>query len=330
MRPPDFWTRKDFVSQLAVTLLTPFGWLYGWSVQYRAGHTSTYRSSAKVVCVGNLTAGGTGKTPIAIAIANLLIARGARPVFLTRGYGGNVRGTAFVTPDDRATHVGDEPLLLAAVAPVIVSADRAAGARLAEEHGFDVVVMDDGHQNFMLAKDLSLVVVDAETGFGNRRVLPAGPLREPVAQGLARADAVILSGSGGETRLPGFDGPVLRARLVQDGGIIHSGARVVAFAGIGRPEKFFASLTAQGARIVEQRAYGDHHIYTQSEIARLKARARAEDALLVTTEKDFVRLTPAERDGIAALPVQTVFDDHAALEALLDRLVWRGLPPKAS
>ncbi|MEI9992352.1 MAG: tetraacyldisaccharide 4'-kinase [Rhizomicrobium sp.] len=328
MRPPDFWTRKDLVSQLAVRLLTPFGWLYGLSVRYRASHATPYQSAARVVCVGNLTAGGTGKTPIALAIARALIARGARPVFLTRGYGGKVKGPAFVAADDRATHVGDEPLLLASVAPVIVSADRAAGAKLAEEHGFDVIIMDDGHQNFSLAKDLSLIVVDAEAGFGNHRVLPAGPLREPVAQGLARADAVIVSGLGNPP-LGGFVRPVIRATLVQDKSVVGAGTRVVAFAGIGRPAKFFASLAALGADIVEQRPYGDHHVYTQSEIARMRARARAENALLVTTEKDYVRLTPAEREGIVAVPVHSQFGDPAALGALLDRLGGRGLPPKA-
>lgn len=328
MRPPEFWSATNFWARLVVALLTPLGWVYGWSVRYREGHTATYRSSAKVICAGNLTAGGTGKTPISIAIARMLIARGCKPVFLTRGYGGKVRGTAFVAPDDRATHVGDEPLLLAAVAPVIVSADRAAGARLAEENGYDAIIMDDGHQNFTLAKDLSLVIVDAETGFGNGRVLPAGPLREPVAQGLRRADAVILSGDGEKIALPGFGGPVVRARLVEDGAAIARGARVVAFAGIGRPAKFFASLGAIGANIVEQRAYGDHHVYTQSEMARLKARARAENALLVTTEKDFVRLTPAEREGVVALPVHSEFD--GGLDALLDRLIRPGVPPKAS
>jgi tetraacyldisaccharide 4'-kinase len=328
MRPPDFWTRKDIVSQLVVTLLTPLGWLYGLSVRYGASQAAPYQSAAKVICVGNLTAGGTGKTPIAMSIARALIARGKHPVFLTRGYGGKVRGPAFVAADDRATHVGDEPLLLAAVAPVIVSADRAAGAKLAEEHGFDVIIMDDGHQNFTLAKDLSLIVVDAETGFGNNRVLPAGPLREPVAQGLSRADAVIVSGIGNPP-LGDFAKPVLRARLVQDKGVMPEGTRVVAFAGIGRPAKFFSSLRALGANIVEQRPYGDHHPYTQSEIARLKARARAENALLVTTEKDFVRLTPAEREGIVAVPVRSEFDDRAGMDGLLDRLGGRGLPPKA-
>ncbi|HEY0105506.1 MAG TPA: tetraacyldisaccharide 4'-kinase [Rhizomicrobium sp.] len=329
MRPPDFWTRADPVSQLVVGLLTPLGWLYGWSVQYRATHALPYQAAAKVVCVGNLTAGGTGKTPIAIAVARALTARGARPVFLTRGYGGRIRGPAFVAADDRATHVGDEPLLLAAVAPVIISADRAAGARLAEEHGFDVIVMDDGHQNFSLHKDLSLVVVDAETGFGNNRVLPAGPLREPVGQGLKRADAVILSGSGSPV-LAGFAGPVVHARLVEDPHLLADGARVVAFAGIGRPAKFFASLETLGVEIVDRRAYGDHHVYTQAEIARLKARARATKSVLVTTEKDFARLTPAEREGIVALPVRTEFAERDVFDRLLDSIVRRGLPPKAS
>ncbi len=329
MRPPEFWTAKDFLSRLLVALLTPLSWLYGWTVHYRATHALPYQSAAKVVCVGNLTAGGTGKTPIAMTIARALIARGAKPVFLTRGYGGKVRGPAFVAADDRAIHVGDEPLLLAAAAPVIVSADRAAGARLAEEHGFDVIVMDDGHQNFSLRKDLSFVVVDAETGFGNGRVLPAGPLREPVRQGLARADAVIVSGSGSPA-LSGFAGPVLHARLVEDRSVLARGTRVVAFAGIGRPAKFFASLVALGMEIADHRAYGDHHVYTQAEIARLKARARATQSTLVTTEKDFARLTPAERDGIVALPVRSEFAEQDVLDGLLDRLVRPAVPAKAS
>jgi tetraacyldisaccharide 4'-kinase len=327
MRAPEFWSGADRWARLWIALLTPFGWLYGWSVQYRMDHTAAYRSSCKVVCVGNLTAGGTGKTPISIAIAKALLARGAKVAFLTRGYGGKVRGPAFVAPDDRAVHVGDEPLLLSSVAPVVVSADRAAGAKLAEEHGFDTIVMDDGHQNFALAKDLSLVVVDAEAGFGNGRVLPAGPLREPVAQGLRRADAVILSGAGTDPALAGFFGPVAHARLVEDNAGIVRGARVVAFAGIGRPAKFFASLAALGAEVVDARAYGDHHVYTQAELARLKLRARSENALLVTTEKDFVRLTPAEREGVTALPVHTEFD--GALEPLLDRLFRPAVPATA-
>jgi tetraacyldisaccharide 4'-kinase len=328
MRPPEFWTRQDFFSRLVVALLAPFGWLYGASVVYRARHTVRYRPSAKVVCVGNLTVGGTGKTPIALEIARMLLERGARPVFLTRGYGGKVRGPAFVAADDRATLVGDEPLLLVSIAPVIISRDRAAGAKLAEESGFDTIIMDDGHQNFSLAKDLSLVVVDAETGFGNNWVLPAGPLREPVAQGLQRADAVIINGDGTPSEIARTTLPSIRARLAPIGDASWNGKRVVAFAGIGRPEKFFTSLAGTGANIIEARPYGDHHIYTQSEVARLKARAGAENAALVTTEKDYVRLTRAEREGIVCLPARITFDDPEPLDRLLDRLVRRGLPPR--
>jgi tetraacyldisaccharide 4'-kinase len=328
MRPPDFWTRTDTLSRIAGALLLPLGWLYAWTVAWRAAHATPYRATIKVICVGNLTAGGTGKTPICIALARALIARGRKPVFLTRGYGGKVRGSAFVAPDDRATHVGDEPLLLAATAPVIVSADRAAGAQLAEAHGFDTIIMDDGHQNFTLAKDLSLIVVDAEAGFGNHRVLPAGPLREPVAQGLARADAVIVAGAGTPPDLSRFAGPVLHTTLVQDETRLARGARVVAFAGIGRPGKFFDALTRLGLVIADHKSYGDHHVYTQSEIARLKRRAAAEHAALVTTEKDYVRLTPAEREGIVALPVHSRFEEPAALGGLLDRLATAGVPPE--
>ncbi len=319
MRAPEFWNRKDHWSRLAVAALTPLGWLYSASVAWKARNAAPFRSSACVVCVGNLTAGGTGKTPVAIAIARALIARGRKPFFLSRGYGGRLRGPILVMPEHTATDVGDEPLLLASAAPVVVSRNRREGAQLATEHGADVIVMDDGHQNFTLAKDLSLVVVDAEQQFGNGHILPAGPLREFVGQGLARADAVVIVGSGG-LELPGFGGPILRAHMTHVDVPELKGRRVVGFAGIGRPEKFFRSLQAFGAEIVATKRFGDHHIYSLSEIARLKAKARSENALLVTTEKDYVRMTDVEREGIAVLPVRAAIDDPQALERLLDRL----------
>ncbi len=315
MREPEFWTRDDWRTRA----LAPLSWVYGTSVAWKAVHAAPYRPNAAVICVGNLSVGGTGKTPIAIEIARLLIGRGRRPVFLSRGYGGRLRGPVLVAADNRAVDVGDEPLLLMRAAPVVVSRDRREGARLAVEQGADTIVMDDGHQNFALAKDLSLVVVDGETGFGNGRVLPGGPLREPVAQGLARADAVIVTGDG-TPPLGAFVHPVLRAHLIHDGGPDIARRRLVAFAGIGRPDKFFRALEVQGAELVATKSYADHHSYTPSEIARLKSKARACDALLVTTEKDFVRLTPMEREGIEPLPVRASFDDPAALDRLLDRL----------
>ncbi len=278
-----------------------------------------FRAGVPVICVGNLTVGGTGKTPVAIAIARALIARGRRPFILSRGYGGRMRGPVVVMPEHTAIDVGDEPLLLAAAAPVVVSRDRREGAQLAVERGADVIVMDDGHQNFSLAKDLSLVVVDAEQKFGNRHILPAGPLREFVGQGLQRADAVVVIGDG-NLELNGFSGPIFRAHMAHVDVPELKGRRVVGFAGIGRPEKFFRSLQVFGAEVVATKRFADHHVYSLSEIARLKSTARSENALLVTTEKDFVRMTDVEREGIAVLPVRAAIDNPEALERLLDRL----------
>jgi len=319
MHTPDFWDRQDRRSQLTAAALAPLGWLYSASVAWKAKHATPFHASVPVVCVGNLSVGGTGKTPVAIAIARALAARGRRPFFLSRGYGGALPGPLLVGPEHKAVDVGDEPLLLVASAPVVVSRDRGEGAKLAVEHGADVIVMDDGHQNFTLAKDLSLVVVDAEQQFGNGFVLPAGPLREFVGQGLARADALVLVGEGGPA-LENFSGPILRVALSHIDMPELSGRRVVGFAGIGRPEKFFHSLESCGAEIVATAQFADHHNYTQAEIARLKSTAGAANALLVTTEKDYVRLSALEREGITALPVRVAFTNPKALELLLDRL----------
>lgn len=303
------------------TLLVPIGWVYGATVAWKAKHAAPFRPRAKVICVGNLTVGGTGKTPVAGLIASTLAAKGLRVFILSRGYGGRAHKATLVDPEqDAAADVGDEALILAHHAPVIVARDRREGAEMADRHKADVIVMDDGYQNFGLAKDLSLVVVDAETGFGNGRILPAGPLRESVVAGLTRADAVILVGDG-DPNLRGFKRPVLRTRIVAQALPQLVGKRVVAFAGIGRPEKFFQSVRDSGAEIVHAQPFGDHHVYAASEIARLVSRARAAQAELITTEKDFVRLTPIEREGILTLPVQAEFHDIAALRDLLDRAI---------
>jgi len=234
MRAPDFWRRDGAVARL----LAPLGVFYGLSVALKARLAKSFDPGIPVVCVGNLTAGGSGKTPVAIAIAEMLRAQGHRPFFLTRGYGGSERGPALASRAHNAAVMGDEALLLARTAPTIVARDRAAGARLAKEKGATVLVMDDGHQNFSLRKAMSLVVVDAGTGFGNGFQIPAGPLREPVSQGLCRADTVVLVGRG-TPELGNYSGPVLRAHLAADGGAL-AGRQVFAFAGIGRPEKFIA------------------------------------------------------------------------------------------
>ncbi len=317
MRAPDFWYRDDAAARLATAALAPLGRLYGATVRWKAAHAEPYRARVPVVCVGNISAGGTGKTPIAIAIADAIVAHGKNPFFLTRGYGGSLAGPVIVGKSHTAKDVGDEPPLLARRAATVGARYPREGAILAVERGADVIVMDDGHQNFTLHKDLSLIVVDGERGFGNGHVLPAGPLREPADQGMARADAVIVNGDGSPP-LPAFNGPVLRAHVAPLASADWKGARVVAFAGIGRPDKLFRSLAGLGAELIDTIAFADHHPYSLQELSELKVRAGT--ARLVTTEMDYVRIAETDRDGISFLPVTATITPQDVLDHLLDRL----------
>jgi tetraacyldisaccharide 4'-kinase len=321
MRTPEFWKTDG----LAAALLSPLGILYGWSVMARQARAHPFRPKARVICVGNLTVGGSGKTPLAIAIANILSTAGHKIAFLSRGYGGRSHGPLQV---DSAHHhsaadVGDEPLLLAAHGTTIVARDRAKGAALADAARVDVIIMDDGFQNFQIAKDLALVVVDAASGFSNGRLIPAGPLREPVAQGLARADAIVLVGEGTPI-LPPFGGPILRAHIVPTTPQALRGHSVVAFAGIGRPEKFFEMLRTLGAQVLTAQSFPDHHRFSAADLSDLRRAAQDTGALLVTTEKDFARLAPAFRRDILPVPVHMAFSDGTALHRLLDRIAEPG------
>ncbi len=311
-------------------LLEPLGALYGRMVEARTAKATPYRSRLPVICIGNFTAGGAGKTPTAIAVAKLLAAGGARPYFLTRGYGGSNKGPVRVAEGMDARAVGDEPLLLAEIAPTMVSADRVAGAKAIEATDASVIVMDDGFQNPTLAKDLSLIVVDAAVGIGNGRIMPAGPLRAPLDAQIARADALLVIGDGGKAAslaeaFARAGKPVLKARIVPDcDSRWLSILPVIAFAGIGRPEKAFATLRNNGARIIATHAFGDHHRYTEREARKLLDEAEAKKAMLVTTAKDWARLSGTEGTALAELkhrsrpcPVALKFDDEAAITALL-------------
>jgi tetraacyldisaccharide 4'-kinase len=319
MRAPGFWRTDGTLPALLSPL--SLGWIAGtW---LRRATTTPYRAPVPVICVGNLVAGGAGKTPVAIALGQDLIGRGKAVHFLSRGYGGRETGPLRVDP---ATHaaadVGDEPLLLARIAPSWIAHDRAAGAAAAVAAGAAAIVMDDGFQNPGVAKDLSLVVVDGGYGFGNGRVMPAGPLREPRAAGLARADAVVLMepDEAGVASLLQRNLPVLRATLAPIEAEPLRGKSVFAFAGIARPEKFFATLESLGCRIAGRRAFPDHHPFTEAEIASLVAEAERAGALPVTTEKDAVRLPPAMRGKVTTLPVALRWADAAAPETLLARV----------
>ncbi len=327
MKAPGFWTRPP---GLAAALLSPVAAVWaavGRSRLRRQG----WRAPVPVVCVGNLTAGGTGKTPVVLDILDRLAAGGVAAHALSRGHGGRMRGPVRVdarihTPVD----VGDEPLLLAQAAPTWIARDRAAGARAAVESGAAAIVMDDGFQNPGLAKDLSLLVVDGATGFGNGRVMPAGPLREPVADGLARARGVVIVGPdriGVGARLAGRL-PVLAARLEPDPAVAAglAGQRVLAFAGIGRPGKLFDTLRDLGAEVVEAVPFPDHHLYTPAEFDRLLSRATVRDARLVTTAKDAIRLPARLRAHVTVLPVRLAWDDPAAIDALLRSVIPHGQP----
>jgi tetraacyldisaccharide 4'-kinase len=283
--------------------------------------TSPQTVPAPVICVGNLVAGGAGKTPVALALGERLRVQGAAVHFLSRGYGGRARGPLRVDPDRHtAAEVGDEPLLLARTAPTWVARDRVSGATAAVQAGAQLIVMDDGFQNPSLKKDLSLLVIDGGYGFGNGRVMPAGPLREPLADGLARADAVVLIGPdqcGVEAMLPPSL-PLLRAVLAPVSAAL-AGRKVLAFAGIARPEKFFATLQSMGCHIAAQRAFPDHHPYREEEITALIEAAQHADAVPVTTEKDAARLPPAFKSRIETLPVALRWRDEGAVDRLLSR-----------
>ncbi len=320
MRAPDFWTEDGALA----ALLAPLGAGYDLAGRLRRALIPSVSADIPVVCVGNLVAGGAGKTPVVLALVEALAARGAPVHCLSRGYGGSSPGPRRVdAARDRAAEVGDEALLLARAAPSWVARDRTAGARAAVAAGARILVMDDGFQNPALAKDLSLVVIDGAYGFGNRRVMPAGPLRESPARGLARADAVVLLGRDERNLGAALAGgpPLLTARLApRPGGERLRGRKVLAFAGIGQPEKFFATLAELGAELAGTRAFPDHHPYSAAELRDLRQGAQALGAILVTTEKDAVRLAPGQRDGIETLAVAVAWDDPAALQALLDKL----------
>ncbi len=321
MRAPRFWAAEP--PSIAARALQPLGAVYGALAAWRMGRPGR-RAAAPVICVGNFTVGGAGKTPAAIAIAKLLIAQGENVAFLSRGYGGGRSGAPIAVDPERhgASQVGDEPLLLARIAPCFVSPDRAAAADAAIAAGASVLVLDDGLQNPSLAKDFSLAAIDGAYGFGNGLCLPAGPLRAPAsAQWPHVAIAVVVDAPDPAAKgwRAAVGGQAIGARLVPEPAAATrlEGRDVLAFAGIGRPEKFFATLAALGARVAATRGFPDHHLYSKAELDALFAEAAKKGLALVTTEKDLVRLPPGYAPQIAALPVAMRFDDEPLVLRLL-------------
>jgi tetraacyldisaccharide 4'-kinase len=332
MRAPAFWWKAPGFQAAA---LAPFGAIYGAVAGARLGRTGA-RASVPVICIGDPTVGGAGKTPTAIAVAEILLELREKPFFVTRGYGGREKGPLLLKIlEHGAQDVGDEPLLLAAVAPVVVSADRVAGAKLAAESGASVIVMDDGFQNPALAKDVSLLVIDGTSGVGNGLVFPAGPLRAPLKAQFERADAIVLIGKGerGENAAAlaaALGKSILRAHLSPEAESVAEikDAKILAYAGIGRPAKFFATLEAAGCRIAERREFPDHHPYTENDARELLDAARTRNLTLVTTAKDHARMYKNAAlnelaDASRVLPVDLHFEDEAALKALVQAAIRR-------
>jgi len=322
---PSFWS--DSRSRTAPRLLAPIERVVS-AVAIRRALRPRWHANVPVLCCGNATVGGAGKTTVAIDMAQRLLARGRNVHILTRGYGGTVRGVTRVEPGlHTAQAVGDEALLLAATAPTWVSADRASSARAAVADGADCLVLDDGFQNPTLFQDMPLLVVDGTTGFGNGHVLPAGPLREPLEQAFMRARAVIMIGPDRHriaNRLPS-DLPMLHARLQPEGRLLDLvGQQVIAFAGIGRPTKFFDSLREAGIAPVRTIAYPDHHAYTKRDLTLLNGLARQRGTVLVTTPKDAVRLPDDIRATVKIIGTSLKWESNRAADMLLDCLL--GLP----
>ena len=301
MIAPKFWNNKGIIS----TILLPFSWVYGTIVQIRL-KKSGYKSKAKVICIGNVTAGGVGKTPVCMALAEKYIKEGKKVCFVTRGYMGKLKNIVVNLDKHSAIETGDEARLLANIATTIISPDRASGAKVAEELGMDVIIMDDGFQNPSLCKDECVIVFDGKVGIGNGRVLPAGPLRETLKNGEKRASFAIIMGKD-ETGLaekisiPCYFGKVVPEHLDIEG------AKVLAFAGIGRPSKFYDTLLELGYDVVETKDFADHYSYTKADIDELIEKAKAKGLLLVTTEKDFVKLDEEMKKDIHCLKIKAVW-----------------------
>lgn len=316
MKTPAFWFESP---GLLSTLLLPAAFLYRIGARLRRVFASPYRAKIPVVCIGNLVAGGAGKTPAALAIAALLKETGKQPVFVTRGYGGKERGPLQIDPARHTSRdVGDEALLLARVAPVYAGRDRAAAIRLAESHGTHII-LDDGLQNPNVLPDLAFLVVDGTAGFGNGYLIPAGPLRETFAEAIKRVTAIILIADKAEQKiiLP-VRCPILRAQLRPDLPADFSRTqRFFAFAGIARPEKFYASCRQAGLNVTGTEDFSDHHNFSTDELSKLQDKAAAQKAVLLTTEKDWVRLPDDMRKKTRVFPVKLVFDDEGSIKRLL-------------
>ena len=331
MRAPKFWYNPKY--SFSSLLLTPISWIYGLVRKKIQRDRAPWKAPIPVICVGNLLAGGQGKTPIALSIGKVLKLNNKSVHFISRGYGGSLRGPLLVDPRvNTASEVGDEPILLSEIAPTWICVDRIAGIKLAYEMGAKIVVMDDGFQNPSVKKDFSILAFDADVGFGNGRLIPAGPLRESITDGLSRANAAVIIGDdflGLESRLlnisnslPQKQIKVYKAKIAPTTNFQSiNKQKVFAFTGIGRPEKFLNTLIEMNCDITGKQYFSDHHQFTETEISQLLNLAKTKDSTLITTTKDYVRLTPSQKKDIMVLPITLEWNNKNALNNILKNFI---------
>ncbi|PPR10082.1 MAG: Tetraacyldisaccharide 4'-kinase [Alphaproteobacteria bacterium MarineAlpha11_Bin1] len=321
MRAPNFWYKEGVLP----TLLSPMSQIWAWRARRRLTKVKPTKVDIPVICIGNVVAGGAGKTPVALSVMERLHTSNINAGFLSRGYGGSISASTKVeTSKHSSRDVGDEPLLLASVAPTWIGNDRVKSALAAVDTGIGAIVMDDGLQNPALHKDLSILVIDGRYGYGNGRVMPAGPLREPLECAMQRVEAIALIGDVSDPLQAAMPKniPILMARFVpatKDDDI--SGKPVVAFAGIGQPEKFFETLAGMGCDLIDIAGFPDHYYYSVDEIMRLIDTAAMADALVVTTEKDMVRVPVEARDMIRSLKIRLDWNDLGELDEVLGQVL---------
>lgn len=316
MKTPKYWQSNSLISKI----LSPIGLLYGSLTQLRLKLKTSPRASVPVICVGNITAGGTGKTPVSLSLAKMLETEMFHPFFVTRGYGGKLQNVIVNNTKHTPHEVGDEPLLLSKQAPVVVNADRYQGAQLAIKEGADIIIMDDGFQNPSLYKDVSFLVFDGHYGIGNGKIIPAGPLRETFADGIKRADSLIILGKdkhnlAQRSRLPVFFAHTEAAQTTI------SNPNILAFAGIGHPQKFYHTLTTYGFNVVETVDFPDHHFYSHQELQKLVERAQQINAEIYTTSKDFVKIPPSMQKYINVLEISVIWDDPEKLMTFIKNTI---------
>lgn len=340
---PAWWYESADRPHVAARVLSPLGRLYGWAVEQRFRKAEPYRAALPVLCIGNFTAGGTGKTPLARFLIAAMAARGVTPACLTRGYGGALAGPVWVDPARHtAREAGDEPMLVAREARVMLARGRADGlAAIERDGGVGAVVMDDGLQNPTVAKDLVIALVDARRGFGNGHVFPAGPLRARLEFQLGLVDCIVVMGDDppeGPAPVFGdlkkrFPGPVLRGAVRPSGDLAWiGGARVLAYAGIANPDRFFRLVERFEPATLARRAFPDHHVFSEQDARALVAEADAAGAVLATTEKDLARLSGATgalaelKARSRALPIEVTFEerDLLRLSSLIDGALKAG------